>query len=127
MKKLLFILLTLITVNVSAQIVLDTVNNGTGPGSGNGEILYTAFQKVNASINAINNNVSIDSIAVNYYIGSLTDGAPTAAEINVIIGTAAFRGAGITARIKDNDGTGLIYYLVSDGTNWYWISTTQAL
>lgn len=64
-----------------------------------------------------------------YYTGSLTDGAPTDAEIDAIIGdTPANKGAGFKANIKDTDGTGLIYTVVSDGINWYYSAGfTQAV
>ena len=106
---------------------LDTINTGSAPGAGDGEVLYTAFGKVNNAISALNDTISADSVIFNYKTGSLTDGAPTTAEINAILGGAVGKGAGWTARIKDIDGTGLVYYLISDGLNWYWISSTQAL
>jgi len=59
--------------------------------------------------------------------GSLTDGAPTAAEINAILGSAATAGAGYKVTVKDSDGSGLLYIIESDGTDWYYIVTTKAL
>ena len=52
--------------------------------------------------------------------GSLTDGMPTAAETTAIIGaSAATKGAGYKVTIKDSDGTGLLYRVESDGSDWY--------
>ena len=59
---------------------------------------------------------------------SLTDGAPTAAEINTATGlTPSTAGAGYHRIIKDNNGTGLLYYIESDGTYWYYLVLTKAL
>lgn len=74
---------------------------------------------------------SIDSITHSIFkqtqlTGSLTDGTPTDAEIDAIIGTTpAVVGIGYRRTIKDSDGTGLLYRIESDGTNWfYWVSVT---
>jgi hypothetical protein len=59
--------------------------------------------------------------------GSLTDGAPSDAEIDTVTGTTpAAVGAGWQVTIKDNDGTGLLYRIESDGTNWFYMVMTQA-
>jgi len=51
--------------------------------------------------------------------GSLTDGAPTDAQIDTITGsTPAGVGAGWSVTILDSDGSGLLYRIESDGTNW---------
>ncbi|KKM75014.1 hypothetical protein LCGC14_1394560 [marine sediment metagenome] len=50
---------------------------------------------------------------------SLTDGAPTDAEIDAATGTTpAGAGAGATYLILDSDGSALIYKIVSDGSSW---------
>ena len=60
--------------------------------------------------------------------GALTDNAPTAAEINGIIGvTAVQAGAGFVMTIKDTTGTALLYRFESDGTDWFYVVTTKAL
>lgn len=60
--------------------------------------------------------------------GSLTDGTPTAAQINTITGlTPATATAGYKRQILDSDGTGLIYDITSDGTNWQYLVRTKAL
>lgn len=61
-----------------------------------------------------------------YSISGFTDGAPTNTEIENILGTAASRGAGFKATLKDNTGTLLTYFVVSDGTDWYYTTTTKA-
>ena len=59
---------------------------------------------------------------------ALTDGAPTDAEIDTAIGkTPATAGAGYQATIKDNNGTGLLYKIESDGTSWFYLVMTKAL
>ena len=69
-------------------------------------------------------NKVIDKV---YYSGSLTDGAPTATQINTITGLTPAVGAGSTFIIKDSDGTGLFYEVKSSGTSWYYQSSTAAL
>lgn len=60
--------------------------------------------------------------------GSLTDGAPTDAEIDAIIGnTPAGVGAGYKVSILDSNGSGLIYLIESDGTNWQYVAMTKAI
>ena len=60
--------------------------------------------------------------------GALTDGLPTAAEINTITGfTPATATAGYQVTIKDSNGTGLLYKVESDGTDWYYTALTKAL
>jgi lysophospholipase L1-like esterase len=59
---------------------------------------------------------------------ALTDGTPTDTEIDTATGlTPATAGAGWECWIKDNDGAGLVYRVVSDGSGWYWFVTTLAL
>lgn len=61
-----------------------------------------------------------------YFTGALTDGAPTSAEVVAILGTAASRGAGYKAVIKDTAGTSLVYTITCDGTSYYYIAGTIA-
>lgn len=51
MKKL-FLLIAFVPILSFSQI--DTINNGTAPGAGNGEILYSAFHKCNQTIDTVN-------------------------------------------------------------------------
>lgn len=54
--------------------------------------------------------------------GALTDGAPSDTEIDTITGlTPATAGAGWRCTILDNNGTGLLYMIESDGTNWQYV------
>jgi hypothetical protein len=60
--------------------------------------------------------------------GVLTDSNPSAAEIDAIIGlTAANAGAGFKVTIKDTSGTGLLYIIESDGSDWFYVQMTKAL
>jgi hypothetical protein len=59
---------------------------------------------------------------------ALTDDTPTDTEIDTATGlTPATAGAGWECWIKDNNGSGLVYRIVSDGSGWYWFVTTLAL
>lgn len=126
MKKIFFLIIGLFICGISFS-QLDTINVGSAAGAGDGEVLYTAFLKTNSAIKQLNDTIAADSVIFNYQTGSLTDGAPTLSEINTILGSPSTKQAGFTARIKDTNGSGLIYYLVTDGSNWYWISSTLAL
>ena len=59
---------------------------------------------------------------------ALTDGAPTATEINTATGlTPSTAGAGWQCTIKDSSGSGLIYKVESDGTSWYYSVLTASV
>ena len=76
----------------------------------------------------LSNNASINKLKTIQISAALTDGAPTNAEINTATGTTpANVGAGWQCTIKDNNGSGLLYKIESDGTNWFYIVMTQAL
>jgi lysophospholipase L1-like esterase len=63
----------------------------------------------------------------NYFTGNLTDAAPTNAELTAILGTPASRGVGYNAKIKDTNGTGLLYSISTDGNDWYFVILTKSL
>ena len=76
----------------------------------------------------LSNNASINKLKTIQISAALTDGAPTNAEINTATGTTpATVGAGWQCTIKDNNGSGLLYKIESDGTNWFYIIMMQAL
>lgn len=62
-----------------------------------------------------------------YYLADLTDSIPTDAEIVSAIGTAAINGPGFNTSIKDTTGTKLIYKVIGDSTNYYYIRSVIAL
>jgi hypothetical protein len=65
---------------------------------------------------------------VKIFTATLTDSVPSALELNAATGkTPVTVGAGWTTLIKDSDGSGLIYRVVSDGTSWYYFISTKAL
>ena len=62
------------------------------------------------------------------YTGSLTDGAPTDAELDALIeSTPALKGAGWSCVVVDSDGTGLKYMVLSDGAAWQYAVTAEAV
>lgn len=89
--------------------------------SGDGEILLYATQ---AYVDILRSVLTV--VTERFFIGSVTDGAPTVAQINAIVGTPLQRGAGYTANIKDNSGSGLIYNVTTDGAYWYYRTSTMA-
>ena len=59
---------------------------------------------------------------------SLTDGAPTDAQIDAATGTTpAAAGSGWKRLILDSDGSALMYIIISDGSNWQYTALTIAL
>lgn len=59
---------------------------------------------------------------------SLTDGTPTTAQITSAVGESPSDvRAGYQATIKDTDGTGLLYKIESDGTDWFYTVMTKSL
>jgi len=79
---------------------------------------YVASQRL-----TINARVIIPQVSA-----ALTDGAPTDNELDSGIGiTAANVGAGFKVIVKDNNGSGLLYLVESDGTDWFYVVMTKAL
>jgi len=58
---------------------------------------------------------------------SLTDSTPSKAEISAATGlTPSTVGAGWQCTIADSSGTGLLYRIESDGTDWWYTVMTKA-
>ena len=105
--------------------------------SGNGQLAITSGNNTNMIFG--NENVvtsgtvgtqigTIDGVKFYQLTAALTDGSPTHAEIDAATGTtpsAVDPGWAIT--IKDSDGSGLLYRVESDGTDWYYTTGTKAL
>ena len=100
--------------------IAQTYNGGSAQGS---------FNATGFSTYDFDNNVkTTGGIFPRYLSGALTDGAPTDAEIDGITSsTPAGLGAGYMFLIKDTDGSGLIYEIISDGTAWQYKVLTIAL
>lgn len=76
----------------------------------------------------VSGNVIASKLKTTQISAALTDGTPTDAEIDTATGlTPATAGAGWECWIKDNNGSGLVYRIVSDGSGWYWFVATLAL
>jgi hypothetical protein len=72
--------------------------------------------------------LTVPKIKTTQISAALTDGTPTDTEIDTATGlTPATAGAGWECWIKDNNGSGLVYRIYSDGSGWYWFVTTLAL
>ena len=84
-------------------------------GTDNNYFLYST-----AGDNYLNGDLEVTGAVTQTQISaSLTDGAPTAAELNSATGvTASTAGAGWSVTILDSDGSALLYRVESDGTNW---------
>jgi hypothetical protein len=75
------------------------------------------FRKNSVTVYRLDGNGHILSAQIS---AALTDNTPTDAEIDTATGlTPSTAGAGYQVTIKDNNGTGLLYKVESDGTDWY--------
>jgi hypothetical protein len=119
---------TVIRFNVAADVT-------TTPGTLIGQFDIGGFLVDTISELTTSNGVVVDddlevtgAITQTQLTGSLTDGAPLDAEIDSVTGTTpAAAGAGWQVTILDSDGSGLLYRIESDGTNWLWWVGTVAL
>jgi hypothetical protein len=70
----------------------------------------------------VNQRLTINArLIVKQIVAALTDGAPTDTEIDTATGTTpSAAGAGFQCTIKDSSGSGLVYKVESDGTDWYY-------
>lgn len=57
-------------------------------------------------------------IITKVFTAALVDGAPTAASLVTLLGTAASKGAGYSCIVIDSAGTELRYHVYSDGADW---------
>ena len=124
---------------------------GTGPNTGTGESLNSAMHKIQLLIDEANrlgltedettalernilhgldlNVVYIGDIAIMtaQVDADLTDNTPSDADITAALGmTAVVAGKNYTRIIKDTNGSGLVYLVISDGTVWQYIKLTIA-
>jgi hypothetical protein len=93
------------------------------------DVLSTSTE-LNILHNIEPNLVYIGDIAVlrDEKSGALTDNTPTDAELTSAIGFAASTiTAGYKVTVKDTSGSGLLYFVESDGTDWYYIKFTKAV
>lgn len=84
-------------------------------------LIFNNNTYMTTSIGAYNVNTPsiVERNDMGNFSGALTDGAPTAAEINVSVGyTATQMLRGFKAIVKDTNGSGFTYTYLSDGANW---------
>ena len=106
---------TQVTVNADPATNLTDAANGA-----------LAYDSTSHEIQAYTNS-AWRSLTDKAYTGSLTDGAPTDAELDSAIGsTPSEVGAGWKCVVTDTDGTALSYLVMSDGTNWQYAALTIA-
>ena len=76
----------------------------------------------------LNSSTTYDLAEPDVISHSLTDGAPTDAQIDSATGTTpAAVGSGWRTTILDSDGSALLYIIISDGSNWQYTAMTIAL
>ncbi len=89
-------------------------------------LIYAADYSANYTDRSLVDKEYVDAPAVISH--SLTDGAPTDAQIDSATGTTpAAVGSGWKTHIFDSDGSALMYIIISDGTNWQYTAMTIAL
>jgi autotransporter-associated beta strand protein len=102
--------------DIDASGIFPLVNGGPDLGS-------TGFHFDNGFINKLKSSTIIQTPISH----SLTDGTPTDAEIDAATGTTpSAAGSGYKVLILDSDGSGLMYIIISDGTNWQYTTMTKA-
>jgi hypothetical protein len=73
-------------------------------------------------------NVKATGFVFPIYSGTLTDGAPTDAELDTLIAsTPAGKGAGWTCIVIDDAGTEVNYLVSSNGTSWIYTAAVKAV
>jgi hypothetical protein len=107
----------------SAQKILFSADGGT---TANMRILTTGEVGIGIiPTSKLHVNGQIRTLQLTY---DVTDGAPSRTEINAATSlTPSTAGAGYKVTIKDSAGSALLYFIESDGTYWYYTSTTKAL
>jgi hypothetical protein len=111
-------------------VLTDGVTNSTI--LGNGAVGYgsntVTVGNTSVTDNYFSGNTRSGKFVHTQLTGALTDDTPTDAQIDGITGsTPSGVGAGWMATIKDSDGSGKLYKIESDGTDWYYIAMTKAL
>jgi hypothetical protein len=111
-------------IYMNGFIFIKQTSQATGlPGADSGFIYIDSADNLPKYKNGDDNK--IHSLTTPYFTGSLTDGAPTNAEINAIISNPS--GAGYEAIIKDTDGTGSMYKVIYDGSGWHYTEFTASV
>lgn len=113
----------------ATKVEIDSlVNNGSGfTVYANGGVAQPPFIP---TANRITLQTALVALGVNTEVitANLTDNAPTDAQIDAATSlTPATAGLGYKVTIKDGDGSGLLYLIGSDGTNWFYTVMTKAL
>lgn len=107
-------------INAIGLKISGTLNDGV-------ENKYGIYE--NFGDNYFANDIQTDGKIIQAQItAAVTDNTPTDAEIDAATGlTPATAGAGWQCTIKDSNGTGLLYRIESDGTDWFYTVMTKAL
>jgi len=115
------------TLDLSASGFLeyDIINGGDEFGIHHDQTMFSILNSGSSNFEFTIFDVGIHQDQIS---GSLTDGTPTAAQLTSVIGmSAATAEAGFQITVKDNDGSGLLYRVESDGTDWFYTAMTKAL
>jgi len=106
-----------------------TINIGAAPDDGTGDVLRTAFDKVNDNFNEVYSLISADILTVNVrYVTGTYVLMVDANVVNTAVGlTAVQAGIGYTCIgvfTKPLNPT-MYYWIVSDGSNWNTVLMTH--
>ena len=128
-RKKLNNLKSIVDVLVISGTTSGTGTSGTSGSSGADEMTEVSDNNTYQGGMTVNGDVSIvGRIKTTQLTAALTDNTPTDAEIDTATSlTPSTAGAGWQATIKDNNGSGLLYKIESDGTDWYYTALTKAL
>jgi len=116
---------TCIYIGAQCRPITNAISNSIGIGNA---VTLSASNQVIIGTSATTRMELAGKLIMGQITAALTDGAPTDAEIDAATGlTPSTAGAGWQVTINDTDGTGLLYRIESDGTDWYYTVLTKAL
>jgi hypothetical protein len=122
MKKILAIILFLVPLVIYGQktFVKQTI-------SGDSVILSRGGVELKPSVPS-GDRIQFEDTFIAPISAALTDDTPTDTEIDTATGeTPATAGNGYQKVIKDSNGSGLLYLVISDGTVWHYFKSTIAV
>jgi len=94
-----------------------------------GKLVLDIKDEVGVTIFAIDSlhNITSNPIKVSQLSCALTDDTPTASELTSCAGSAVTAGTGKKRTVKDSNGSGKLYIIESDGTDWLYTVMTKSL
>lgn len=111
-------------LHVGGEIALDDITTPDTPSAG----IHKIYSKSDGIyvLNSSGSEIGPISVGAHDVFTNDVSNPPTDAELDSAIGTPATVGAGYTALLDDNGAGSNVYYVASDGTNWWYTAMTKA-